>query len=167
MSWARGEEGEWGGGRWGVHRRHLPWGSSSASLHSALTFPDENSESESDSDDRFKGETWLLESRDHFPALVEGYLSAFAVPASQSGPVGKGISRQDTRPKEQGALGESIHSIMVLSPVRLNSDISPFPNLRLVTLPYFLKPFIVHLGLPGKCCGSGGSEMCSRFLFWL
>lgn len=60
-----------------------------ASLHSALTFPDENSESESDSDDRFKGETWL-QSRDPFPALVEGYLSAFAVPASQSGPVGKG-----------------------------------------------------------------------------
>ena len=161
MSWARGEEGEWGGGwRW-VHRRHLPWGSGSASLHSALTFPDENSESESDSDDRFKGETWLLESRGPFPALVEGYLSAFVVPVSQSGPVGKGISRQDTRPTEQGALGESIPSIMELRPVSLNSDISPFPNLRLVTLPYFPKPFIVHLG------GSGGSEMCSRFLFWL
>ena len=67
---------------------------------------------------------------------------------------------------------KSIPSITELGPASLNSDISPFPDLRLVTLPlllypYFCKPFIVHLVLPGKCCESGGSEMGSRFLFWL
>lgn len=37
-----------------------------------LTFLDENSESESDSDDRFKGEAWLPKSMDPFPALAVG-----------------------------------------------------------------------------------------------
>lgn len=34
----------------------------------AVTFSDENSESESDSDDRFKGEAWLSKSMEPFPS---------------------------------------------------------------------------------------------------
>lgn len=34
----------------------------------AVTFPDENSESESDSDDRFKGEVWLPKNTEPLPS---------------------------------------------------------------------------------------------------
>lgn len=54
--------------RSGVHWKHLLWGKGSVSIHSCCFFPDENSESESDSDDRFKGEVWLPTSMAAIPS---------------------------------------------------------------------------------------------------
>lgn len=47
-------------------------GRGSASMLSRCFFPDENSESESDSDDRFKGEVWLPKSMEAFPSPGSG-----------------------------------------------------------------------------------------------
>lgn len=56
----------------------------------AVTFPDENSESESDSDDRFKGKAWHP-----FPALVATAVSLpFLCKGGSSVPNRPGVGRQ-------------------------------------------------------------------------
>lgn len=54
------------------HWKHSLRGRGSASLHFRCFFPDENSESESDSDDRFKGEVWLPTSMEASPSPSSG-----------------------------------------------------------------------------------------------
>lgn len=74
----------------------------------AVSFPDENSESESDSDDRFKGETWCP-----LPAMAAWTHSAFpsfayVVLVSHADPVWRGQSQASDPTTKWEAIGKSI-----------------------------------------------------------